>query len=139
MPLAQFDPNAVVIANAGVVTSCMPAAEVVRVLNDYGRSDPERVYRELDALTNVEGALYLSARMRPTPDGPQSYQVQNTKAIWWVQTGAINGPVIELHRSNGKSVYLATQDSTVSLTYAHAGVVLCTPLNPAADITWWGN
>lgn len=139
MPLSSFDPNAVVVASSAVPTGCMPAEKALVLINTYGKSNPDYMFDEFDKAVNVEGAPWLNARMRPTPDGPAQYQAQNTQALWWVRTGNIEGPVIELVQSLGKSLYLSTADGQIDVTWAHAGVVLCTPLNPAADITWWGN
>lgn len=128
----DFNWDAQVKVSDGKPTGCMPAKVAIDILNTYGKTDSEGVYRELDIATNVEGAPYLSARMRPTPDGPASYTVDTLKAIWWTKTGAIQGDVLELHRGVGESLYLAQSAGEYKLTgEGHAGAVLCDPLNPA--------
>lgn len=138
MELAKFNPSAEVKQDAGDnPDGCMPAQKVADILSANNSTDPEAIFRLLDAATNVEEAPYLSARYRPTPDGPHTYNVKNTMAVFWVQSGQISGPTIELASSQGKSVYLSTEDGQVNLLHAHAGVRLCESLNPQQMLTYW--
>lgn len=144
MPVSLFNPNVEINQQMQEPTSCMPIADVANILNTYAPHDLEAMYRNFDAAVNVEGAPHLSARLRSPGDQAWSYQVKNTQAIWWVKTGAIDGPVLDLGvTSNGKSLYLATEDGEVNLLHAHGGVVICEHpdgggLNPERDIKWWG-
>lgn len=128
-PKVKQNPNSSPAQNAA--TSCVDTSVVVNVLNTF-KSDPEKIYVELDKIANANFAARLRSEV-PTP-----YKVENTKALFWVRTGSISGAVIELDRSNNKSVYLATDTGTVTLNHAHSGLNLCTDLNPARDLKWWG-
>lgn len=113
-------------------SSCVDTAQVISIINSNKTSNPNQIYVLLDQMVDQNP----SARMRNGVAA--SYSIDNSKALFWVRTGQINGSVLELDRTESKSLYLATASGTVSVTFAHSGVRLCSDLNPQRDFPWWG-
>lgn len=113
------------------LNSCVNAAEILEAINSNKNADSNKIYIKLDEIANKN----VSAKLRT--EGPATYTVKNTKALFWVRSDQIKGQVLEIDRTEGKSLYLVTADGTVNLTFAHSGLRLCNELNPVKDFPWW--
>ncbi|MDP4011093.1 MAG: hypothetical protein Q8P72_02585 [Candidatus Roizmanbacteria bacterium] len=139
MPADMFTEVVSVTTEDDMADSCVPSQIVVDLLNAFAQMDGERLFRELDALVNVEGAPYLSARFRPEPLAGKTYEdLTPATAVMWTQTGRIGDANVELAQSQGKSAYLNTEPELL-MSYAHTGLLLCDPMDPANQLTYWGN
>lgn len=111
--------------------TCVQTAEALNIINTY-KSQPNLIYVKLDEVANANPM----ARLR-SEQANIWHNVQNTQALFWVQTDQVIGDVLPLDTTEGKTLYLPTTDGRVTLTYAHSGVRLCSPLNPQHQIVWW--
>lgn len=126
------DPN----RNGGTIqvpNACVPTADVVALFNANKTTDPNAIYRGLDEIADNNP----DARIRF--GGTANVIALNTKTLVWSQTGTAFGALLELDRFESKSIWLATTNTTLNMTYPFSGLNLCTPLNPEADFPWWGN
>lgn len=121
-------------APQGPATGTVAKSLVVNIINTNKISGTtDLIYVQLDQLVDNN----VAARLRAS--GTATYTVKNTQALIWVKTGEIQGQVLELDQTDGKSLYLITADSVVTVTYAHSGVQVDAPINPANDfVDWWG-
>lgn len=113
-------------------TVCIAKAEVLKVINDFKKTQPNLIYVGLDTLVNNNP----TARIRG--DKGESINVENNKTLVWVREGYVTGEVLALDMTEGKGLYLATKTGTVQTQHAYSGMHVCEAINPAADFSqWW--
>gem|GEM_PF-5377122 len=139
LPVSQFDPNVEVLVDEGLATGCMPTELWIKAYQAH-KNDTSAFVLWADAQTNVEGAPFLAARMRPNPLGPAEYTgYKPVTLVFWTRAGSIGGveatDYVVLSQGDGMAVYLIATDRAV-LTHAHTGVQLCSDLNPVRDLGW---
>lgn len=121
------------VAPAVHATGALSKTMIVDIINTYKVTDSDKIYVELDKVVDSRP----DARLRAS--GTMTYTAKNCATLIWVKSGEISGDVVELDQTDGKSLYLVTADSVVTVTYAHSGVQLDAPIDPAADFPWWGS
>lgn len=119
-------------APAPQLASCIDAARVVSIINSNKKVDPNRIYIQLDELVDQN----VNARLRAS--GPAVQPGKNSRTLFWVRNGNIQGSVLPIDSTEDKTLYLVTRDGDVNITFAHSGVMLCGDINPQRDFPWWG-
>lgn len=113
-------------------SACVENDQVVDLFNQYKNSDPNRIYRGLDEMADKNP----TARMRF--GGQATVVAKNARTLVWAQSGTVSGPVLELDRTESKSIWLATSDGDLNMSYPFSGIMLCDSIIPARDFPWWG-
>lgn len=115
-----------------VASACVDKNQVVAIINNNKASNPNQIYVLLDQLVDNNPAARLRA------SGPAVEPAKNSRTLFWVRNGNIAGNVLALDSTEGKTLYLATSDGDVNVTFAHSGVQVCGPISPEKDFPWWG-
>lgn len=115
-------------------SGCVDRDVVLEAINANKISNPNRIYEMLDQIANKN----VEARLRSLKT-PWTVEGRPLMTLIWVRSGAItDSAVLAIDSTEGKTLYLVISTATVQVNHQGAGLHVCTGIDPARDLPWWG-